>query len=154
MNDPTTLPEKGGDPEGSYKVFRMCMVYSLMASRHWGAKDEGADYRIALTKGMIQEFASKAGIKVMPESQAFVDALKVFNNDIIGGVWTIIYEFGMSPCVNYMMIFFMIVEALAGMKAPMPATIRPPSCIDPETGVGPNIACQNNGAIKTLKAKK
>lgn len=149
MNDPTVLPEQGNQAEGSYKVFRMCMVYSLMQSRHWGAKDEGADYRIALTKGMIQEFASKAGIKVMPESQAFVDALKVFNNDIIGSVWTIIYEFGMSPCVNYLMIFFMIVEAMAGMKAPVPTTIYPPLCRDSE-GVY-NFACGLNGAIKDIK---
>jgi len=149
MNEPSTLDD--GNPEGSYKVFRMCMIYSMMMSRHWGAKDAGADYRIAVTKGIMQEFASKTGSKVMPESQALVDQLNHFNNDLVGRVWTVIYEFGMNPCVNYMMIFFMVVEALAGLKAPMMKTVDSKrGCLD--DGV-PLKACLESGTIYTTKCK-
>jgi len=151
QNEPQTLPDDRGGAEGSYKVFRMCLIYSFMMSRHWTAQNDGAAYEIALVKGMMQEFGKEEKGAIASERKKLVDELKFLNGVTIGEVWTILYEFGMSPCVNYIVIFGMLLEVIGGLDVVVPVTIsKKTGCIDPESKL-PVYQCVDQGDLITVK---
>jgi len=111
---------------GQYKVLRMCMIYSFMESRHWTAQNVGNDYQMALTRGFISEFGS-AGKKdmMLPESRKLIANLQHLNNDVFGGIWTLLYEFNQSPCVSHVIMMQLLLETLLGPEDTTVVTATP-----------------------------
>jgi len=150
MNEPQTLPDDKVS-EGGYKLFRMCLLYSFMMSRHWTAQNSGAAYQIALVKGMMEEFGMDKKGPVESERKKLVAALKVLNDDHIGSVWTILYELGMTPCTNYIIIFGMLLEVIAGIDLMVPEMIsKSQGCMWKSQGI-PHYGCIENGDLIVLK---
>jgi len=158
MNEPLWLEDQTTDntpkPEGGFKALQICLIYSFMSSRHWAVHGEGSTWPIAIVKGLMLEFGSDDKNPVLPESQKLVDALKYLNGDLVGSVWTWLYELGMSPCTSYAIMFGMICEAIIGF--PVMATVdttRPAGCryqIDTPSGkkaagCGPDPVCLMTG---------